>query len=157
MAEQRPENSFATTPASSERYVEALLQAARDNDDAAAETLLGAGVNPTVGDGQQPTPIWYAGNHNPATVATLLLRDDRVISTINAPDATKGASPLLAAADTDSVDVAKMFLANGANVNFVTPKGITPLIRAAMQGNRAVTTVLLQAGADCSMHTQKGK
>lgn len=45
--------------------------------------------------------------------------DERIISS------SLRASPLLAAADTDSVGEAKMLLAQGANINFATAKGIT--------------------------------
>lgn len=60
-----------------------------------------------------------------------------------------GSPPLIEAAQAGQLDVVQLLIANGADVNVVTPfGGQTPIMAACLGGQTQVTEVLIQAGAE---------
>ena len=56
-----------------------------------------------------------------------------------------------------SVDIAKILIADGADVNAKSKKGVTPLMVAAAHDNPPLVSLLLQKGADPKIKTPDGK
>jgi ankyrin repeat protein len=56
-----------------------------------------------------------------------------------------------------SVDVGRLLIAGGADVNAKSAKGVTPLMIAAAHDNPPLIGLLLQAGADAAAETPDGK
>ncbi|XP_049869328.1 ankyrin repeat domain-containing protein 39 [Pectinophora gossypiella] len=76
---------------------------------------------------------------------------------VNAPD-NSGYTALHYAARKGHVDVCKMLLMNGADVNANTKSGkATPLHKAAAAGKVAAVKILIQAGADIKMQDVDGE
>lgn len=67
---------------------------------------------------------------------------------------TKGCkcTPLMAAADENQAEIARLLIDRGANVNFVNKNGWTALMEAADEGSYETARILLQAGADVNLH-----
>ena len=58
-----------------------------------------------------------------------------------------GASPLYKAVETGYVDILKVLIKEGGNVNQTTTnQGVSPLWMASQEGNTAIVKVLLKAG-----------
>lgn len=70
---------------------------------------------------------------------------------------TKGdCTPLMEAASAGHVDIVKLLLAHGADVNAESSSGHTPLMWACAQGHEAVVTALLEGGAKVEAHNENG-
>ena len=61
-----------------------------------------------------------------------------------------GATPLLAATQSQNLTLVKMLVSHGASVNLVSdsPTSFTPLMAAVQSGNEGITAVLLNNSAD---------
>ncbi|MBO6506197.1 MAG: ankyrin repeat domain-containing protein [Kordiimonadaceae bacterium] len=70
----------------------------------------------------------------------------------------KGASPLFEAMRAQAVDVARVLIAKGANVNFVNEQniGATPLMMAAAYNNGELVNLLLSNDADVNLADSNG-
>ncbi|GAB1605505.1 receptor-interacting serine/threonine-protein kinase 4-like isoform X1 [Argonauta hians] len=76
------------------------------------------------------------------------LRKQRYGCTANATD-TSGYTPLHYASRSGHLEICKLLVENGANVNCTTASGLaTPLHRAAYSGHNSVVKFLLEKGAD---------
>ncbi|MEL6142214.1 MAG: ankyrin repeat domain-containing protein, partial [Bacteroidota bacterium] len=60
-------------------------------------------------------------------------------------------SPLMAAASDDQVEMVKLLIEKGADVNYINPDGWTALIEAADEGSMRSVKILLAAGADVNL------
>jgi ankyrin repeat protein len=60
----------------------------------------------------------------------------------------KGFTVLHRAASSNSVDVARLLIEHGANVNVISKRGYTPLHRAALSNSVDVARLLLERGAN---------
>lgn len=163
-----------------------LLFAARQGDVASARLLLAAGANPNQGDPDGTTPLIVAIINLHYDLAGLLIYKG---ANPNAAD-NKGRTALYAAVDMhtmdittrptpkitdklDSVEVAKMLLAHGADPNakltkFIPPRGVldgadrtlsegaTSFFRAAKSGDVALMRLLLEKGADPNLTPKDG-
>lgn len=67
----------------------------------------------------------------------------------------RGWTPLHYAASTGQVETAQMLLAHGALVNAPAPDDTTPLMMAAYGGSEPMVRLLLEAGADISLHNRQ--
>jgi len=69
-----------------------------------------------------------------------------------------GSPPLYEAARAGQLDVAKVLIRNGADVDFVTPfGGHTPIMGASLGGQMEVTEFLIRAGADVNAVDSDGE
>jgi hypothetical protein len=64
-------------------------------------------------------------------------------------------TPLIAAAECNHTEIARLLLAHGAGIRFRSVKGRTALRRAVLRGNKPLAETLLVAGAD-PMNGQRG-
>ena len=119
-----------------------LHQAVRQGDVAAVERLLAQGADVNATDEYGRTPLHLADDPK---IAEMLLAKG---ASLNAPDNT-GNTPLHIAAVYGNVEVMKLLIVKGAEVNARAPvSGWTPLHSAALQGQLEAAKVLLAAGAD---------
>lgn len=66
-------------------------------------------------------------------------------------------APLHAAVFGNRTDVVAVLLEKGADPNSAQPGGFTALHGAAQNGNEEMASMLMQAGAQCSLKTEEGK
>ena len=120
----------------------ALHQAVRQDEVQAVERLLAQGADVNATDEYGRTPLHLADDPK---IAEMLLAKG---ASLNAPDNT-GNTPLHIAAVYGNVEVMKLLIVKGAEVNARAPvSGWTPLHSAALQGQLEAAKVLLAAGAD---------
>ncbi|MEO7725711.1 MAG: ankyrin repeat domain-containing protein, partial [Burkholderiales bacterium] len=67
-----------------------------------------------------------------------------------------GWTPLMYAASGGHLNVARLLISNGAQVNATAENGNTPLMMAAREGHAAVVSLLLASGADAGLQTASG-
>jgi ankyrin repeat protein len=67
---------------------------------------------------------------------------------VNAKEPSKGQTALMWAVSEDHLDVARLLIASGADVQARTTGGFTPILFAARQGNEDMARLLLDSGAD---------
>ena len=67
------------------------------------------------------------------------------------------ATPLQGAAANNWIDLAKLYLAHGANVNCRSEEGISPLAEASANGFLDFAKLLIEKGADVNQKDDKGK
>lgn len=97
-----------------------------------------------------------------ALVAAVRAGDaQRVLSALKRgvdPDALDKRSwtPLIHAAMGNQIEIAKLLIEAGANVNARTQDGSTPLMAAAVMGHASMTRILLDEGADPTLRNQNG-
>jgi ankyrin repeat protein len=65
--------------------------------------------------------------------------------------------PIHSAAAGDYIDIARMLISNGANVNVTQQAGVTPLHSAAQNGNLDLLILLLENGAETHVRMEGGK
>lgn len=141
----------------SRAHQEFLHGAAEAGDIDLLKRLIAEGldVNANFGMG---TPLKYAawGGHRDA-VQFLLERAAKV----DAPE-DGGRTPLRYAAwgswkhNQASLEVARVLIKNGADVNSRADNGFTPLHEAAMRGSKEITELLLEHGAEASTMVSSG-
>ena len=146
----------------------ALIIAAFTNPSAeVVRLLLAKGAKVDVMDQRHVTPLNAATFGNDTATVRLLLDAGADIET---PDTFIGLTPLMNAAGNRNVDVGKLLIAKGANVNAVSkteglPKiqtgtvefgGWTPLLMAAAFGPPEAVKTLLDAGAKIDAQDYRG-
>lgn len=94
--------------------------------------------------------LWAANEGKADLVESILMRD---ITTKDSVD-DDGYTPLHRAAYTNNVDIAKILIQHGANVNAKTEFGWTPLHSAVKWSNAECAAFLLQHGADVNAISQ---
>lgn len=67
-----------------------------------------------------------------------------------------GWTPLIYAASTNQLDIARMLLERGANVNATAENGTTALMMAAREGHLPMVLLLMEKGADINHKTPYG-
>ncbi len=139
----------------------ALLVAIQKDDVEIASYLIEKGAKIAVANRKEETPTLIAARNGNAALMTLLLKHgadknravvkkkvDRFITRIHKK--VKRPSLLIAAASGGHVEVMKVLLAAGADINIQNDAGITALFKAAEQGHADVVELLLaqQAAPD---------
>jgi hypothetical protein len=99
-------------------------------------------------------PIHEAARSGDIKKVELLLKSEP--SLVSSRDATYGQTPLHVAALDDRLDVAKLLLANKADVNARANNGSTPLHLAAGKGNKDIVELLLANKADVNAVDNEG-
>lgn len=130
---------------------DALIDAARADDQSAVAALLskGADVNARQEDGA--TSLAWAANHSNIAIAELLL------SRGANPDLTNelGIGPLSLAISNGSLPMVKLLLSKGANPDVPRENGETPLMTAARLGQVETMQLLLSRGANANARDKK--
>ena len=130
---------------------EALIDAARTDDLAAAAALLEKGADANARDEDGATSLAWAANHSNAAMAELLL------SRGANPDLANelGVGPLSLAIANGSLPLVKLLLSKSANPNVARENGETPLMTAARLGQVEMMRLLLGRGANANARDKK--
>ncbi|XP_012940910.1 poly [ADP-ribose] polymerase tankyrase [Aplysia californica] len=135
------------------------------------ELLLGWGGNPNDTDSQRNIPLHYAVKANRPDNVQLLFKHASAnagqdmlsgkygVGGVNRPTKTSH-TPLHLAVLRDKIEMAKVLLANGANVNAklnVAMMQITPLMFAAQRGNLKMVRLLVEKGAVVEQKDRLGR
>lgn len=157
----------------------ALMAGATSGDAAVVDALLKAGADATATDAGHGSPMTYAAAEGYASVMQVLQRaglkpnagdlalasagchTDAVKLALASGVSVNGAEgqivPLLSAAGGDCVDVVRMLLDGGANINAKDGDGWTALMKAAQAGHPDMVRLLMQRGADMSVADSNGR
>ena len=155
----------------------ALTMASADGNSEAVEWLLTHGAAVNAPDGAGRTPLMAASTYyGTAEITELLLNHGALLSAPNpgyadalylaieteriqtaqvliAAGGTLDAGKLIAAARARNIDMIRLLLASGADVNASLPDGLTPLIESTMFNDVEAVNVQLEAGADANAVT----
>ena len=121
-----------------------LLDAAEQDNRAAALALLAKGANPNVAGPDGTTPVMWAASNDDVDLVRALVRAGANVNAKN----TFGTSAITEAAILGSAPILNVLVKAGADPNTKNPEGETPLMAAARSGKVDAAKVLLEAGAD---------
>jgi uncharacterized protein len=124
----------------------ALMFAARAGHADVVATLLASGANPNVATKVGATPAFIAPNSVPGFGFGVGILRGGVPADRGRREPTPGGMTPYAARH-DRVDVAKLLIKAGADVNAKEANGIWPLLMAISNDNMAVASLLLQGGS----------
>jgi uncharacterized protein len=122
----------------------ALIDAARNNDHAAAIGLLAERADPNQAESDGTTPLHWAVHHDDAELVRRLLEAGAQVEVAN----DYGATPMSEAAVVADVAVLDALLDAGADVDSANADGQTVLMVVARGGNTAAAKLLIERGAD---------
>ncbi len=132
-----------------------IHDAARKGDLAKLKELVAA--NPSVVsavDKMGKTPLHIAAVNNQLDAAVFLIEHG---TDVNAKDKNGGFTALdLALSSYHYIDMMRLLIDRGANVNTASSQGITPLHEAAMRGQKNAIDLLVARGADVNARDEKG-
>jgi uncharacterized protein len=130
-----------------------LMLAAEYNSLAVVQAMIRGGQNVNAVDESQTSVLVYAtANPHPFEIITTLLSAG---ATVNVADGD-GITPLMAAAEIDSLEVVARLLAAGAYVDAKAKSGLTPLMAATKNKSADVAQALIRAGAGVNSVDQDG-
>ena len=130
-----------------------LIEAAREDDLATAETLLNRNHNVDVREQNGRTPLFIAASRGGEDFVDLLLRHEAKIDAID----KFGNTPMYYAAAGGHVGVVEILLEGGAKVNLQNRRGLTALMIAASEGQLDTVQALIDAKADTSLTDFTGR
>lgn len=122
----------------------ALLDAAKAGDIAAARTALGAGARADEADADGTTALHWAVHAGDTGLAAALIDAGAALDARN----RYGVPPLYLAAENGDAAMVKLLLEHGTDANTALPAGETALMTAARTGDVATLVALLERGAD---------
>jgi len=121
-----------------------LVELAKQQDRAAVRTMVAAGGDVNVAQGDGATALHWAAHWDDVEMAGLLLRAGARINAAN----DFGVTPLLLASANGQMAMIALLLEAGADPNVASANGEAPLMAAARTGNVDVVQALLDRGAD---------
>jgi ankyrin repeat protein len=135
--------------------IDALENAVVTNDIVAIKQMITKGFDLNVNIiSQKLTLLCYAADNNRNEIVSMLLKAGAEINkgSLNNPDTYGGLTPLHCAAFNGNLDLTKLLVENGANVNAqMDVCRVTPLWEAVIKNRLDVIRYLLSAGADRSL------
>ena len=129
----------------------ALVDAARNDDHAAAVGLLAERADPNQAESDGTTPLHWAVHHDDADLVSRLLEAGANVAAAN----DYGATPMSEAAVAANPAVLAALLKAGADVDSPNADGQTALMVVARGGNTAAARTLIEAGADVNAREQR--
>lgn len=100
------------------------------------------------------TPLHIAASNNQLIAATFLMEHG---VDVNARDKNGGFTALdLALSSFHYIEMVRLLIEHGANVNTASSQGVTPLDEAAMRGQKDAIELLVAKGADVNARDEKG-
>ncbi len=148
-----------------------IIAASYDGGSAVVKFLVEKGADISAADSAGTTPLLAATEANDMSSVTFLLQNGAAVDTPGFfyEGAVAGQTALMNASAHGNVDLMKMLLAKGANVNTITAeKGMevkngpialgsyTPLLMTATYGSPAAVELLLDAGAKVNQQDVRG-
>lgn len=141
--------------ANSGTYAQTLKEAIKKKDTVLAARLISEGANPNAKDSIGGTILMDLCHFPDMPIAGFILRHG---ATVNEPRSPKGRTALMVAcAYWCGVDMVKLLVENGADVNAVSQDGTTALMLAAQSEKLDVVNYLLEHGADANKKNAAGK
>ncbi len=134
----------------------ALFQAVADCDAEALQTLLESGANAEAVDHKGWSALRRAAHIGCSSVAALLLGYGASVEFGGVPNVP----PLITAAANNQIEIVKLLLAQGANVDAYSDQAglfCTALTAAALRGHADVVSLLLNHGADMEKRCYRGQ
>lgn len=132
-----------------------LKAALAEKDTALALKLIQNGANPNAVDANGASLLMGACHFPDMPAARFLLAHG---ATVNEPRSPKGRTPLMVAcAYWCGLDMVKLLIKHGADVNIKAQDGATALMLAAMNEKQDVVEYLLAKGADAKAKDAAGK
>ena len=128
-----------------------LVDAARNDDHAAAVGLLVERADPNQAESDGTTPLHWAVHNDDAELVQRLLAAGANVAAAN----DYGATPMSEAAVAANPAVLEALLKAGANVDSPNVDGQTALMVVARGGNTAAAKVLIDAGANVNAREQR--
>ena len=139
-ADAKIKNAFNTTP---------LIWGATNLEK--VRLLVQAGADVSTRSKQEMTPLLVAAS----TAGSIEIVRFLVARGADLRTGGGGATPLLSAAAANDLDMVRLFVEEGVDVNAATARGDTPLQFAAGAGNLAMVKLLLAKGADVNAATNE--
>lgn len=127
-----------------------------------AKCLINAGSEIKVLDNHNISPILRAVTTNRPEMVEFLLSVG-LKDYIDTPNSSNGYNPLWSAADSKNINLIKILIKNGANLNYQNPKqeNKTPLMAAVAQlqpqDDHSIVKEFIKAGVDLSLKNGQGK
>lgn len=129
-------------------YVDTLYQAVLASRHDAVESLLDGGVSPDVRRGMH-APLHIAVSQADTRMAALLIAFG---ADVDARCTARNLTPLMEAAAQEDTTLCRLLLDAGCAIDAVDDTGMSALMIAVVEGNVAVTTLLVDAGANMFVH-----
>jgi ankyrin repeat protein len=130
-----------------------LIDAAKNADAAAVQSLLKQRVDVNAAAADGTTALHWASYHDDLASADLLIRAGARVNAAN----DLGATPLWTASMNGSAVMVRRLLQAGADPNLALLLGETPLMAASRSGNPAVVAQLLDKGANMNARGARGQ
>jgi ankyrin repeat protein len=135
-------------------WSQTLKDALKAKDTVLALSLIAKGADPNAKDDQGATLLMSACHFPDIPIASFLLRHG---AKPDEPRSAKGRTALMVAcAYWCGMDMVKLLVAYGADVNAAALDGTTPLMLAAMNEKQDVVDYLLSKGANAAAKDSKG-
>lgn len=137
----------------------ALFYAAGNYNMDMAALLIEAGANVNEKDKEDVSvllSVIYPSLDDEAFDMVTLLIENGADKSINVPD-EEGYTPLIAAILEDNIKIIELLIANGADVNHTTVRNETALTSSTYYGQKDITKILLQAGANTNVVNEDGE
>ena len=129
-----------------------LVEAARHQDAAAVQALLGGQIDVDTPQADGATPLAWAAHWDDLGMADLLLQAGANVNAAN----DLGVTPLMLACTNGSAPMVEALLQAGADPAVTRPTGETALMMASRTGNVAVVRLLVARGTDVNAATTGG-
>lgn len=154
-AQPGSEKPSITNPNPTNEEYKTLVGAAGHGDSAAVAKFIKQGVDVNAVDKNGNTALIMAARFGEIPIIKMLFNAG---ASIDEPRSPKGRTPLMVAlAYANGIEVTKLFVERGANVNARAGDGTTPLIIAAAGVKYNVVKYLLEKGADVKAKDNNGK
>ena len=121
-----------------------------------AAILIDAGADPDLMDLFNSTALWNMANSGYVEPAKILLSRFSVSGLDLENHGSYGDTPLMRAALMGHMEMARLLLSYGANINAVNNYGTTALILAAAEGHSDMVRFLVSSGADINAQNDNG-
>lgn len=134
-----------------------LWIAVRFDNPASVEQLLGAGATPDFSGPRKDAPLLVVTFMGSEPVDAVIVKQlIEAGADVNVVNPKYGDTPLHYAVRAGNVEVVRLLLAAGANVDAQSSQGDTPLQSGVVHGHESITGVLLEAGADPEIRNAAG-
>ena len=131
-----------------------LMIACIANAHNSVKTLIELGADINFQDANGQTPLMFTTFKNAVNSAKILLKNQNL--KIDAKDYT-GSTALMRTAAYGSVEVLKILIKAGADINAVNYSGENALIRSVINNNNTIVQVLLQSGINVNLVDKNGR
>ena len=117
------------------------------------EFLLDHNANPNAFDGQKCTPLYHSSGFGHCKISELLIAKKAVIDSRNSPDDW---TPLMTASYEGNLDICKILINNGADIDAKCRSGCTPLFYASVKGHLQIVEFFISKDVNLLSVSDKG-